>query len=543
MTYLSSLGRTHAGCTWDVSSTGFRLLTAALLLSACTLPDVSVLPRDPGQARDAGNKPVDDAQVRDSATLDGNIGDRADGTKKDPDTSGERERDAGLDGSTKDEPAAGTAGSVRKAAGAAGSKAAPDSGVAEPDCMDGFGRVGDRCVPMNDECQRDNPCSPNANCEDPSVSEGDVTCTCKRGFSGNGVDCVASCSNDPCGMGGTCTVESEASYRCTCPPGTREAGGKCGCDLSGTFGVLTTQHISWKDVDQFLEDGDVQTSGFSLHRHTYGQKGELRVEIQDCGSTVYDLCSVPFPPFLGAEAYGQWVPNSVWDLPTMPRTMFAFSQLDSQPGAAFKTPAIALLNGIKLDDPMGEWPASYQHIAGAPGSGSSPVNGATWSDPDNDGSIGLTMFNVGPGGEPLDGVAPEPPMAYGSHSMECPRRNDGDRAPYAYPPAMPNGSLAVQRIKRVFSAQRMTLAYEGKIDSCDALSGSVTGPADGKPRVEQRVGGCVRVNGDNESACSTTTFELLDQQQSSQALVEAKFKMKRLSSSATCREVVGATFD
>ena len=94
------------------------------------------------------------------------------------------------------------------------------------------------------------------------------------------------------------------------------------------------------------------------------------------------MCSVPFPPFLGAEAYGQWTPEALWGSPTMPRTTITVPLADAQPGAAFKTAEFAMLNGIQLDDPLGEWPGDRRQVAGAPESEGSPVNGATWLDPE-----------------------------------------------------------------------------------------------------------------------------------------------------------------
>jgi hypothetical protein len=414
----------------------------------------------------------------------------------------------------------------------------------ECSCSNDFVAFEGRCVPTNDECQRDNPCSEDADCTDPSNTDGDLTCTCKPGFSGNGVDCVVSdpCAANPCGMGGTCTNSGEGKYTCECEEGSREVGGKCGCDLSGTFGVRSTQTISWQDVDQFLEDGVVQTETWALHRHSYDAEGNLRIEITECGGTGFDLCSVPFPPFLGAEAYGQYTPNSVWGSETMPRTNITVNLTDAQPGAAFKTETFAMLNGIQLDDPLGEWPGDRREVAGAPESEGTPVNGATWLDPDNDGSLALTTYGVGPGGEGIDGVYPDPPKAYESRSSDCPRLEGGERHPYAYPPAIPNGSLSVQRIKRVFTGQRATFAYDGKIDSCDVITGAVTGPDNGQLKLDTRVGGCVRENGGSESVCAAGAVDFLDQQPQTQNLSDGKFTLKRLSDGASCADVRAASY-
>jgi len=128
--------------------------------------------------------------------------------------------------------------------------------------------------------------------------------------------------------------------------------------------MKSTQTISWRDVDQFLEDGVVQTATFALHRQSYDAEGNLRVEITECGGSTFDMCSVPFPPFLGAEAYGQFTPDAVWGSETMPRTTITVPLADAKPGAAFKTENFALVNGIQLDDPMGEWPSDRRQVAG-----------------------------------------------------------------------------------------------------------------------------------------------------------------------------------
>jgi hypothetical protein len=266
------------------------------------------------------------------------------------------------------------------------------------------------------------------------------------------------------------------------------------------------------------------------------------IEIAECGGSNFDLCSVPFPPFLGAEAYGQYTPDAVWGTPSQPRTNVTVSLPDAQPGAAFKTNVFALLNGIQLDDPMGAWPSDRRQVAGAPDSGSA-VNGAIWLDPDNDGALGLTTFGIGPEGERIDGVPPDPSVDYGRTSTECPRLSSGARSAYAYPPAIPSGSLSVQRVKRVFAAQRVTLAYDGKIDDCNTTSGVVTGPDNGQFRLEARVAGCVRVEGGGETACAGGTIDFLDQQAQTQDVSDAKFKMKRIRDGATCADVRTTSYE
>jgi hypothetical protein len=101
----------------------------------------------------------------------------------------------------------------------------------------------------------------------------------------------------------------------------------------------------------------------------------------------------------------------------------------------------------------------------------------------------------------------------------------------------------VQRVKRVFAAQRATFAYDGKVDSCDAINGFVRGPDNGIMRLEGRIAGCVRVNGDGETACGGSTVDFLDQQPQTQKFSETKLQIRRLPEGATCSDVWKTNFD
>jgi hypothetical protein len=395
---------------------------------------------------------------------------------------------------------------------------------------------------MNDECQKMNPCSPNADCIDPSNTDGDLTCVCKPGFSGDGKQCVQTdpCATNPCGMGGTCTNDNKGGYTCACAAGTRKVGNKCGCDLSGTFAMQGSAIASWSNIE-LLEDGSVPVTSWALFNMSYDPDGNLKVEITECGGSSYDLCDVPVRPLLGPEAYGQWTPPTIWGTPSMPRTVITVPLPDSQLGAAFKTGMFAMVDGLQLDDPMGAFPKTRKEVAGAPESSGTPTNGAKWIDPDNDGALAMTTYAVGPGGEKLNGP-PDPPAEYPALSPACPRSSGGERAPYAYPPAT-SGGLNITRVKRVFSGQRILLDYDGKVDSCDTISGAVKGPDNGEALIETRVAGCVRVNGDGESACQASVVDFLDGQAVAQKTSDSKFKMKRVPATATCADAIAMKYE
>lgn len=75
------------------------------------------------------------------------------------------------------------------------------------------------CVPHPD-CEF---CSPNAYCA--VDANGDGTCTCRPGFTGNGTVCNATgagaCATNPCQNAGDCTDGANGAYTCACQPGYR----------------------------------------------------------------------------------------------------------------------------------------------------------------------------------------------------------------------------------------------------------------------------------------------------------------------------------
>jgi hypothetical protein len=410
-------------------------------------------------------------------------------------------------------------------------------------CKDTFVVKNGLCVPTNDECARTNPCSPNATCFDPSQVDGDAMCTCKPGYKGNGVTCdqVDPCTPNPCGDG-QCSPNNAGGHTCACPAGTRSLGGTCACDLSGDFGLRQRIDVSWSNIDQ-IEDGTAFTYSYQNVHMTYDDAGKLTMTLSDCGGTTFDLCDVPVRPLLGPEAYGQYFPVEIWDLPSMSRTTVSFDLPNAKPGTPFNTGIFATLSGLSLTDPLGPFPTKWQDIAGSPSFSGNAVNGAAWLDVDNDGDLGLTTYAVPPGGISRDGVAPEPQRDFGSNSMDCPRNSNGDRYPYAWVPAT-TGGLSVVRVKRLMGATRSTLAFNGAITSCNQLDGDITGPDDNKLKIEGRVGNCVQVNGNGESGCSSALVDFFDKQPQTQKINSAKFRIKRANkANPTCADLQALPYD
>ena len=80
-----------------------------------------------------------------------------------------------------------------------------------------------------DECSNStlNNCAGNntSNCVD---TDGNFTCSCLAGYSGNGVSCVDTneCDSSPCYTNSSC-INTFGSYSCQCNSGFYDAGGSC----------------------------------------------------------------------------------------------------------------------------------------------------------------------------------------------------------------------------------------------------------------------------------------------------------------------------
>lgn len=408
-------------------------------------------------------------------------------------------------------------------------------------CKPEFQAANGVCVPQNDECAAQ-PCSANATCFDPSNAAGDVTCKCKPDYEGDGKNCVPKdpCKDNPCGEGrGTCTAGTAGAYTCSCSAGFKPVGGTCGCDLTGTFAGRSTFDQSWSNIVGF-EDGKVTTYNWLIQRNQVAADGSIDAEVILCGESPVDLCGNA----LGNEAYAQWLARNYYDAGASSAKFSYRIDKAAVPGASYETPAFALLAGISLSDPLGAWPTDRKQIQGGPDFSGSAVNGARWVDMDNDSFEGVTTYNVGPDGMSADGDGPRPLSSFGMTSAACPRNNpNAKRYPYAYPPAA--DGLIVRRVKRFYTASRVIDVMRGKLDSCDGFSGDVRGPNDSDvAKSDGTVGGCVRVNGDGEAACSSQILDFIGGEGASatQMTNSSKYTFKRVADNISCADVRGMSF-
>ncbi|HET8936769.1 MAG TPA: calcium-binding EGF-like domain-containing protein [Polyangiales bacterium] len=417
-------------------------------------------------------------------------------------------------------------------------------------CEAGFvDNMRGRCVPETDECATQSACSPDADCEDRSSEPGDFVCTCKKGFTGDGRSCSVqdACAGNPCGEGrGTCISQAPGEHSCACAPGFVEKQGHCVCEMAGTFAVRSDVDLTWGRKGDLIEPGTDSAYDYAIEHVRYDAAGNLELEHVPCGTGPLDLCGIGSAPTLAAEAYASYIPATIWDLHGMHTDTAHVHPIEQPiPGAAFETDSVAHLQGIGLKDPLGEWPASRHHIAGTNSFDGSATNTAVWLDQDNDGFVGLTNYVVPPGGLDDSAQLPAAPRAYGAYSPVCPRTG-GPHTPYGYLPAPAQGSTAVPvRVKRFYSAVRMITAYRGTISSCDEISGELLGNNGEPPKLEMRIGGCIRKLDEQETACNDTAIDFLDSTAQLQIAASARFRMQRwpADTPVSCAAARAMTYD
>ncbi|HVZ31257.1 MAG TPA: hypothetical protein VG963_02470, partial [Polyangiaceae bacterium] len=329
-----------------------------------------------------------------------------------------------------------------------------------------------------------------------------------------------------------------------CPEGYTVLGGKCACDLSGTFAFHGQVAIELSGQSG-IEDASDTSQLWAIVRSSY-EGDALTLAITDCGQATPDICGSGTSLLVDAEAYAQYTPAKVWRKTSADASPpVSLPELEALPGTSFVTPEFALLQGISLDDPAGEWPSSRKDVRGGSDFDGSAVNGARWLDDDQDGALGVTSYIVPPGGIASDGSATAPAHSYGATSMTCPRSDpSAPRSPYAYVPVLQGVTL--RRIKRLQQATRVTASLSGQLESCDRISGDLHGPDDGAVRIEMRIAGCTMVNGSGESACASDLLDLAEGSNTLGAGVigqPATFVMKRAADDVTCADVRATDFE
>mgnify|MGYP003407227808 CR=1 FL=1 len=328
-----------------------------------------------------------------------------------------------------------------------------------------------------------------------------------------------------------------------CDEGQKRIGGKCACDLNGIFAVQEKVVASVSGVPG-AEGFSASSYVWSLLR-SKAEGGKLKLALQMCGQQVPDTCSAAVPLLqTQAEAHGEYVPASVWSklMPTEMEVQLA----DPAPGASFETPLAAGVQGSRLSEPRGAWPGSRKDVEGSDDFDGSATNGARWNDLDNDGKPGVTISVVPPGGVAAGGAA-APFTEYGATSPDCPKGDDkAPRSPYAYLPVSYKG--AVVRVKQLYTAQRLPAQFQGKLDSCNKITGKLLGASGEDLTSETLLAGCTIADGADDKPCPAELVDMLSQSSSTlppglKLSTKGRFVLLRVPDSTSCADVRSQTFE
>jgi hypothetical protein len=397
-------------------------------------------------------------------------------------------------------------------------------------CPAGSSVINGKCVAGTDECAATpSPCVAGATCSDPTPdgsTNGDVVCTCPAGYTGNGKVAGTGCTDidecngaNPCGAGSTCN-NTPGSYTCTCATGLRSiptsTGPTCVCDLSGTYALSVKTMVGFDAVSvlgiKVIEEsppGGVETYRWALRHQTIDNNGVMTVKSVACGGTAPDACDLAF-----GYAHAQYQPNHIWGKAKINAgaTTVTKSLVGVVPTTgSYVEPNSVQLLGISLADPNGAWPPCRACVGVEAGqtctcgtTTHTVSNKATWVDVDDDGQLGITNLHVPRGGiNALDGTPPDPPFLH-PEPTACPRLGSSTGT-YGYQEWPGTVGLTQFRTNRFFVATRMTTGLSSTsitvANNACTISGNVTGPANGKARVEQRTQGCETCSASFPDSC------------------------------------------
>jgi hypothetical protein len=363
---------------------------------------------------------------------------------------------------------------------------------------------------------------------------------------------------NPCGPGTCVNTTPPQRYTCTCPTGYRSitptgaTGPTCVCDLTGTYSVITDTTFTYPPINvpgtttvaiEGSPPGGVTVRAWSVRHHAVAANGAVTVRTIPCGGVAPTVCDRLF-----GFAHAQYQSNQIWGrakinggFPTV-----TSSSVGVIPGGLYTEAEVAVVQGINLVNPTGAWPPCRQCVGVALGAqctcpGAQPytvTNPATWVDTDEDTFLGMTTEDVSRGGELIDGVHPDPPIAY-TQPSECPR-NTTPTATYGYSEWPGLVGLTPFRAYRWYVASRAVsslrstaVTFDAPTNAC-AITGTLGGPAAGKPRAEARIQGCETCAAATPNscvpgnACSAAQIDSYDTVEQTQTVTAANFTMKKL---------------
>ncbi len=242
-------------------------------------------------------------------------------------------------------------------------------------------------------------------------------------------------------------------------------------------------------------------------------KGTIRQWIKGArvqqGKSLVDttvVCGIQLPDFQGTQVvagqtYGVIFPDSLFDGMHLPTFLVDATVTSSAPGATYTTAATAALLGLTMANPTTDpWPATV----------------TTATDPDNDGTPGVTVH------APQAGAVPS-----------------GDGGAYSdFPVGIPAPFQPVVVSDELHLAIRQVTAVTGMVVDCDHVSGTVKIPQiAGQYAINSHVIGCAVLDG---GECTDTQASFVDNTEPVfTPSGHTTFASVRLPAGATCATVRG----
>jgi hypothetical protein len=270
------------------------------------------------------------------------------------------------------------------------------------------------------------------------------------------------------------------------------------CDFTGTWGSLVTVDVNWAPQGLNIQTFVLAPGSGTIKQWIKGVRVQQGSSLED--STV--VCGIELPDFHGTQVvagqtYGVVFPDSLFDDMHLPSFDVAAVVTSSSPGAKYSASASAALLGLTMANPTTDpWPTTV----------------TTATDPDNDGTPGVTV-------NAAEGVAP------------------GDGGYYAdFPVGIPAPFQPVILSNQLHLAIRQVTTVTGSVVDCDHIVGSASIPQiAGQYAINSHVVGCELVEG---GACTDTQAAFVDNTQPVfTPSGPTTFQSLRLPAGATCATV------
>ena len=224
-----------------------------------------------------------------------------------------------------------------------------------------------------------------------------------------------------------------------------------------------------------------------------GGANRTRSLVTTCGAVLPDFAADN--PLVGSEQYSAYIPDAAWDQPTMPRWDLGWELTCRDPGCTLMSETIVATLGAR-SSAQDVWPGR-----------SGPLDQLVIVDHDDDGLPAITFMSRGPDYDNASGLA------------------------YTQVPV--SWTLAARATKLLIAFQ-LAAQFQGQMDDCDTLSGSVL-----SGRVEGRAVGCFAHGFPNaaEVPCTAAEIRFTDENLPAWMVMGGRFRARRIPPDSECDAV------